>query len=87
MAKNNQESKKTNDSSDKLITGISVIQSLVTKVISDPTQILSGLKQILFFYRLLPQKWKKKAFWIFEELWSKKRVVVSTDPEKARTSI
>jgi len=73
----------TDDKQDKLILGISVIQSLVTKVISDPTQILSGLKQILFFYRLLPPEWKKKAFWIFEKLWSKKKVVISTEPEKS----
>jgi len=66
-----------------LIVGISVIQSLVTKVISDPSQILSGIKQILYFYRLLPDKWKKKAFWIFEKLWGKKKVVISTEPEKS----
>lgn len=81
--KDERQNNKGDNQEDKLILGISIIQSLVTKVISDPTQILSGLKQILFFYRLLPNEWKKKAFWIFERLWSKKKVVISTEPEKS----
>ncbi len=83
MIKDNQESEKIDNKQNKLILGISVIQSLVTKFISDPTQILSGIKQILFFYRLLPPEWKKKAFWIFEKLWNKKKVVISTEPERS----
>jgi len=84
MTKDNLENDSVGDpeQQNKLILGLSVIQSLVTKVISNSSQILSGLKQILFFYRLLPPKWKKKAFWIFEKLWNKKRVVISTEPEK-----
>ena len=74
MIKETESKEITIASKDKIILGISVIQSLVTRVISDPTQILSGLKQILFFYRLLPPEWKKKAFWIFEKLWDKKRI-------------
>lgn len=81
--KNDQQSEKVDDKKNKLILGIRVIQSLVTEVISDPTQIVSGLKQIFFFYRLLPPEWKKKAFWIFEKLWSKKKAVISTEPEKS----
>lgn len=83
MMKGDQPSEKVDDQQNKLILGIGVIQSLVTKVISDPTQILAGLKQILFFYRLLPPEWKTKAFWIFERLWCKKKVVISTEPEKS----
>ncbi|MEA3229332.1 MAG: hypothetical protein U9P44_00295 [archaeon] len=71
-----------NKDKDEQIIGISVISSIVSKVISDPSQILSGLKQILFFYRLLPKEWKKRAFWIFETLWNKKKVIMSTDPEQ-----
>ena len=74
--------KEPNSKSEKEIAGISVISSIVSKVISDPSQILSGLKQILFFYRLLPKEWKKRAFWIFEKLWNKGKVVISTNPEQ-----
>jgi len=78
-----EDDKKNDDSKQhNLIFGISVIQSLVSKVISDPSQVVSAIKQILFYYRLLPPEWKKKAYWIFEKLWSKKKVVISTEPEK-----
>lgn len=80
--KDDQSKEAIDDKESKLILGISVIQSLVTRVISNPSQILSGLKQILYFYRLLPEEWKKKAFWIFEKLWSKEKVVITTEPEK-----
>src|SRR3989344_4293685 len=70
------------DKQGKLILGINIIETLVSQVISNPYQILAGLKQIFFFYKHLPQKWKRKAFFIFERLWKKKQVFISTDPEK-----
>jgi hypothetical protein len=81
-----EDDKKQNEPEQKqnnIIFGISIIQTLVSKVITDPTQILAGLKQILFFYRLLPAEWKRKAFWIFEKLWNKKNVVISTEVPNA----
>ncbi|HLD81172.1 MAG TPA: hypothetical protein VJA40_04195 [archaeon] len=66
------------------ILGIRLISSIVAQFssgIHPPEQILSAFKQILYFYNLLPTEWKKKAFWIFEKLWLKKQVIVSTTPE------
>ncbi len=77
-----RDSKSQSTKKETVILGITIIQSLVSKVISDPNQILSGLKQILFFYRLLDPELKKKAFWIFERLWDNKKIVISTEPEK-----
>lgn len=77
-----EKDKGLDDTKDKQIAGISVISGIVANVISDSSKILSGIKQILFFYRLLPAKWKEKAFWIFEKLWGKNKVVISTDPEQ-----
>ena len=85
-SKNTTKDSESDKNKEKLILGISVIQSIVSKVISDPTQIISGLKQILYFYHLIPAEWKKKAFWIFEKLWGKKKVVISTEPEKTKRS-
>lgn len=82
MDKNKSDGNSDNKISNETIVGINVIGSLVSKAVSNTSQILSGLKQILFFYRLLPDEWKKKAFWIFEKLWSKKLVIISTDPEQ-----
>ncbi len=64
--------------------GITVIDSIVTKVTSgilDPSQTLNAIKQILFFYKLIPRKWRRKAFFVFAKLWDKKQVVMSTDVE------
>ncbi|MBI3031991.1 hypothetical protein HYY69_00830 [Candidatus Woesearchaeota archaeon] len=81
-SKLNEKDRKQKESQERVIAGIRVIESIVSKVVASPSEILSGLKQILFFYRLIPKKWKEKAFWVFEKLWAKKKVVISTDPEK-----
>ena len=82
-SKLNDKDRKQKESQEQIVAGIIVIESIVSKVVSSSSEILSGLKQILFFYRLIPKKWKEKAFWIFEKLWTKKKVVISTNPEKA----
>jgi len=66
------------------IIGIEIISQLVSKVIDNPMQIFSGLKQILFFYKLLPAEWTTKAYYIFERLWNKKKVVMSTNPDQPK---
>ena len=81
-SKISEKDRKQKESQEQVIAGIRVIESIVSKVVASPSEILSGLKQILFFYRLIPKKWKEKAFWIFEKLWAKKKVVISTNPEK-----
>lgn len=66
------------------IIGINVIESLVDRVTSgllDPTQTLSAIKEILYFYKFLPKKWKKKASQIFMKIWDKRQVIMSTSPE------
>ncbi len=72
------------ENKERSILGIHVISSIVSRAISDTSQILSALKQILFFYNLLPPEWKKKAFYIFEKLWNKYKVTFSTNPEQPR---
>ncbi|MCX6821812.1 MAG: hypothetical protein NTW30_03465 [Candidatus Aenigmarchaeota archaeon] len=73
--------KKSDGFQKKEIVGIHVIEYLVSSAISSPSKILSAIKQIIFFYKLLPSEWKKKAFKIFEKLWKNKQVVISTVPE------
>lgn len=75
------ERKSSSDTDDSKI-GIVAIGSLVVTAISDPSRIPSALQQIFFYYRLLPPEWKTKAFWIFERLWRKKLVIISTNPEE-----
>jgi len=68
----------------KTILGIAIIQTIVSKAnISSPREILSSLKQIFYFYNLIPEEWKKKAYWIFEKLWNRKKIIISTNPDKA----
>ncbi len=71
-------------SSKNEIVGIHVIEAIVTKVseISNPDKIYSAINQILFFYKYIPPEWKRKAYFILERLWNRKKVVISTDPEK-----
>jgi len=63
MANNNTDIERK-DSNNKLdntkeqeILGIQVISSIVSKVemVADPSTILSAIKEIIFFYRLLPE--------------------------------
>lgn len=74
----------SNREKEKSILGINIISSIVSKAVSSPSQIASGLRQILFFYNLLPTEWKRKAYYIFEKLWNKNKVVLSTNPEQAQ---
>lgn len=73
---------KTNN--EKQILGIRIIDAIASKVseLSSSEQIFSAAKQILIFYKLIPKEWKSTAAKIFEKLWSKKKIVMSTDPEK-----
>ena len=80
--------KDNNNSEGEIITGILVIGSIVTKTLSgdyNPEQIQAAIRQILFFYKLLPDEWKRKAFWIFEKLWNKQQVVITTEPESPKS--
>ena len=65
--------------------GIRIIENIVAAVvagsISGGTQILAAIKQILFFYKLLPDEWKRKAYEVFTSLWDKKSVGMSTQPQ------
>ena len=72
---------------EQTILGIKVIEAIVskaTRAITSSSEILSAMKQVLFFYKLIPDEWKKKAFWVFEKLWSRKEVVISTSPDQTR---
>ncbi|PKP54572.1 MAG: hypothetical protein CVT90_00565 [Candidatus Altiarchaeales archaeon HGW-Altiarchaeales-3] len=89
MANNNTgiERKDSNNKSDHTkeqeILGIQVISSIVSKVeTADPSTILSAIKEIIFFYRLLPEGWKKKASKLLDKLWNMGKVIISTDPEQ-----
>jgi hypothetical protein len=41
------------------------------------------MKQILYFYKLLPEEWRRKAHFIFDNLWKKKTAILSTNPDAA----
>lgn len=82
--KSNSKSEVAESESEKSIIGIEIISQLVSRIIDNPLQIFSGLKQILFFYKLLPPEWKKQAYYIFEKLWDKKKVVMSTNPDRPK---
>jgi len=92
MANNNTDIERK-DSNNKLdntkeqeILGIQVISSIVSKVemVADPSTILSAIKEIIFFYRLLPEGWKRRASDLFLKLWNKRKVIISTDPEQPK---
>src|SRR3989344_3415680 len=83
MEKQTNSTKNSKEDKNKVILGISVISSIVSRVkTSEPTEILAALKQILYFYELIPEEWKKKAYYIFSKLWDRKKVIISTDPDK-----
>ena len=75
---------KIDDTKDQEILGIRVISSIVSKAgtVTDPSTILSAIKQIIFFYRLLPEKWKREASKLLDKLWNKEKVIISTEPEQ-----
>ena len=72
------------ESTKEQILGITVIDSIVNKVmmgILGHAQVIPAIKQILYFYKIIPSKWKNRAFGIFSKLWNKKVFLMSTNPE------
>lgn len=76
------------DAHEKEIIGIRVIKNIAEKAFSGMipgAQILNAIKEIIIFYRLLPDDWKVKAKKIFKKLWDREQVTLSTDTEKAKS--
>lgn len=77
--------KKSDGKKETNILGIEVIGNIVASLhgITSPMKIYAAMKQILYFYKLLPPEWKKKAYYLFVNLWEKKKVIFSTNPDSA----
>lgn len=77
--------KKSEGKKETSILGIGAIASIVASLhgITSPTKIYAAMTQILYFYKLLPPEWKKKAYYLFATLWAKKKVIFSTNPDSA----
>lgn len=68
-----------------IIIGIEIIGNIVASVsgISNPAKIYGAIKQIIYFFNLLPSEWKKRAYFAFEKLWLRKEVIITTNPDTA----
>ena len=70
-------SEKNNDP----ILGMVIIGNLVTKICSGSVtqaDILSAMGQVIYWFSLLSEEWRRKAFWLFDKLWKKRQVSMST---------
>ena len=58
-----------------------IIGNLVTKICSGSVtqaDILSAMGQVIYWFSLLSEEWRRKAFWLFDKLWKKRQVSMST---------
>jgi len=65
--------------------GINLISQIVEKAAEAAApKVKAAIMQIISFYKYLPESWKKKAFWIFNKLWNKEKILISTNTEKPK---
>lgn len=70
---------------DQEIIAVRQIKNISKKLdngVTSAAEISAGMGQIITFWKVLPEKWKKKSRSIFYDLWDKKKVVISDESQQ-----